>query len=294
MPGKKKNMEALTPPVAPNGSDHSAYHLYLREVGQVPLLTPAEEIKLAKKIKRGNKQARELMIKSNLRLVVKIARDYEGLGVPLLDLISEGNIGLMKAVDRFDPNKGAKLSTYAAWWIKQAIRRALTNQSKVIRVPVHMVDRLSNLRRATAKLAAEFGREPTDEELAEEMDTTPEKIKQSRNAVLSGSSLDAPLGDDDSSPLADVLKDEKALTPYEQFKGQTEVEMLRELLESLDRREAVILRRRFGLDGADEETLEQIGQDFGVTRERIRQLEAVALNKLRKRMRKLDALQFAE
>src|SRR5213082_4168060 len=160
----------------------TAFHLYLREIGQTPLLTPQEEIELARRIKRGDKKAREHMIKANLRLVVKIARDYEGYGLPLLDLINEGNIGLMKGVERFDPKKGAKLSTYAAWWIKQAIKRALANQSKTIRLPVHVVDKLLHMRRASMKLQEVLGREPTDDELAEELDTTAARVAELRAA----------------------------------------------------------------------------------------------------------------
>src|SRR5437588_8378976 len=171
----------------------TAFHLYLREIGRTPLLTPQEEIELARRIKRGDKKAREHMIKANLRLVVKIARDYEGYGLPLLDLVNEGNIGLMKAVERFDPAKGAKLSTYAAWWIKQSIRRALANQSKTIRLPVHVGDKILHMRRAAMKLQEIFGREPTDEELAEELDTTALRVAELRSASIRPASLDAPI-----------------------------------------------------------------------------------------------------
>src|SRR2546421_6144012 len=191
-----------------------ALQLYLREIGQVKLLTPKEEIVLARRIKKGDKQAREQMIKANLRLVVKIARDYEGLGFPLLDLINEGNIGLMKGVERFDPRKGAKLSTYAAWWIKQSIKRALANQSKTIRLPVHIVDKLFQLRRTAARLAEILGREPSDEELAAELGYTVARVKQLRRAALRPTSLEAPLGDDETNRVADVVKDENAETPY--------------------------------------------------------------------------------
>src|ERR1700716_643482 len=173
--------------------------IYLREIGQIPLLTPLQEIELAAKIKKGDREARALMIRSNLRLVVKIAHDYANLGLPLLDLISEGNIGLMKAVERFDPAKGGKLSTYAAWWIKQSVKRALDNQSKTIRLPVHLVDKISKMRRVGMQLAEEFGREPTDEELGEELNMAPSKIAQLRTVSIRPASLDAPISDDDST-----------------------------------------------------------------------------------------------
>ena len=178
----------------------TAIKLYLREIGQVKLLTPQEEIQLAARIKRGDKKAREQMIKANLRLVVKIARDYEGIGLPLLDLISEGNIGLMKAVERFDPKKGGKLSTYGSWWIKQSIKRALANQSKTIRLPVHLVDKISKMRRVSMKLQEAFGREPTDEELAGELDMTPTRVRQMRLAAIRPASLDAPLAREHHGP----------------------------------------------------------------------------------------------
>jgi RNA polymerase primary sigma factor len=271
----------------------TAFHLYLREIGQTPLLTPKEEVELARRIKRGDKKAREQMIKANLRLVVKIARDYEGYGLPLLDMINEGNLGLMKGVERFDPRKGAKLSTYAAWWIKQSIKRALANQSKTIRLPVHIVDKLFHLRRATAKLEEVLGREPSDDELAAELGYSVARVKQLRRAAVRPTSLDAPIGDDETNLVADVVKDENADTPYEQLEEKTNSALVHEVIETLDAREKAILRQRFGLDGDDRKTLEQIGEQFGVTRERIRQIEEIALKKLRKRIGELDTVQFA-
>ena len=272
----------------------NAYSLYLREIGQTKLLTPEQEIKLAARIKRGDSRAREEMIKANLRLVVKIAREYEDYGVPLLDLINEGNIGLMKAVERFDPAKGAKLSTYAAWWIKQAIRRALSNQSKTIRLPVHVGDKLVHMRRAAVRLHEELGREPTDEELAKALETTATRINELRNAGARPSSLDAPIGgDDDSNPFGDIIGDEKADTPYEQLEDKTNTALVRESVEKLPEREATILRYRFGLDGDDERTLEEVGAKFGVTRERIRQLQNIALTKLKKMIQKREAVKMA-
>jgi RNA polymerase primary sigma factor len=231
------------------------------------------------------------MIKANLRLVVKIARDYEGIGLPLLDLISEGNIGLMKAVERFDPSKGGKLSTYGSWWIKQSIKRALANQSKTIRLPVHLVDKISKMRRAAMRLQEELGREPSDEELAEELDLAPARIRMMRRASIRPASLDAPIGDDDSNNFSEIVQDESAATPYEDLEEKTVTKMLREMVTTLDPREETILRYRFGLDGGPERTLEEVGQKFGVTRERIRQIQNIALRKLRKMIEKLETTQ---
>jgi RNA polymerase primary sigma factor len=269
----------------------TAIKLYLREIGQVKLLTPQEEIQLAARIKKGDKRAREHMIKANLRLVVKIARDYEGIGLPLLDLISEGNIGLMKAVERFDPSKGGKLSTYGSWWIKQAIKRALANQSKTIRLPVHLVDKIAKMRRTGMHLQEELGREPTDDELAEALQTTSARIAQMRMASVRPTSLDAPIGDDDSNSYSEVVQDENAETPYEMLEDKTVTGMLAEMVTRLDPREATILRYRFGLDGGTERTLEEVGEKFNVTRERVRQIQNIALRKMRKMIEKLEATQ---
>jgi RNA polymerase primary sigma factor len=266
----------------------TAIKLYLREIGQVKLLTPQEEIELAARIKRGDKKAREQMIKANLRLVVKIARDYEGIGLPLLDLISEGNIGLMKAVERFDPAKGGKLSTYGSWWIKQSIKRALANQSKTIRLPVHLVDKISKMRRTSMRLQEELGREPTDEELGEELGITSARVAQMRMAAIRPASLDAPIGDEDSNNFAEVVEDEAADTPYEKLEEKTVTRMLQEMVKTLDNREATILRARFGLDGGPQKTLEEVGVKFGVTRERVRQIQNIALKKLRKMIEKME------
>ncbi len=268
----------------------TAIKLYLREIGQVKLLTPQEEIELAARIKKGDKRAREQMIKANLRLVVKIAHDYENFGLPLLDLINEGNIGLMKAVERFDPSKGGKLSTYGSWWIKQSIKRALANQSKTIRLPVHLVDKISKMRRTAMKLQEVFGREPTDEELAEELGMSAQRVTQMRTAAIRPASLDAPIGDDESNNFAEVVEDENADTPYETLEDKTVTRMLQEMVKTLDDREATILKYRFGLDGGSEKTLEEVGEKFGVTRERVRQIQNIALNKLRKMIEKLEAV----
>ncbi|MCU0784860.1 MAG: RNA polymerase sigma factor RpoD/SigA [Verrucomicrobia bacterium] len=267
----------------------TAIKLYLREIGQVKLLTPQEEIVLAARIKRGDKKAREHMIKANLRLVVKIARDYEGIGLPLLDLISEGNIGLMKAVERFDPSKGGKLSTYGSWWIKQSIKRALANQSKTIRLPVHLVDKISKMRRIGMRLQEELGREPTDDEVAFDMGIPTSRVTRMRLAAVRPTSLDAAIGDEDSNTFAEVVQDESADTPYQQLEEKTVTKMLQEMVTTLDTREATILRARFGLDGGPEKTLEEVGETFGVTRERVRQIQNIALHKLRKMIEKLEA-----
>ena len=259
----------------------SALQLYMREMGEVALLTPAEEIALAKRIHRGDEAAREHMIRANLRLVVKIAREYETCGLPLLDLINEGNVGLMKAVERFDPSKGAKLSTYGAFWIKQAIRRALANQSKIIRLPVHVVDKLFHASRAAAEFQQVHGREATDIELAAELGTSAHRIAELRTSSIRPSSLDAPMGDDESSRFADVIADESAPMPWEDIDTGTTHELLRQLIARLPEREAAILKSRFGLGEIKELTLEEIGRKFGVTRERIRQLQNEALKKLR-------------
>jgi len=263
--------------------------LYLREIGQIALLTREDEVRLAKRIKRGDQAARQHMITANLRLVVKIAHDYSNCGLPLLDLISEGNIGLMKAVDRFDPAKGGKLSTYAAWWIKQSIKRALANQSKTIRLPVHLVDKIARLRRISMQLAEEFGREPTDEELAEELNITPAKVAQLRTAAIRPASLDATVSqDEDSATLGEIVKDESALTPYDLMQNSNLRQAVMDQLPLLEDRERKIIALRFGLDGKKELTLEEIGKKFKVTRERIRQLQNIGLRKILKAIEKKD------
>ena len=277
-------------PVRERYDGDTAFKLYLREIGQVALLTPDEEIALAVRIQKGDEEARDQMIKANLRLVVKIAHDYEGLGLPLLDLINEGNIGLMKAVERFDPTKGSKLSTYSAWWIKQAIKRSLANQSKTIRLPVHLVDKISKLKRTALKLQEALGREPTDEELGEEMEMDALKVARLRRAAIRPASLDSPIGDDNST-FAEIVSDEKAENPYKQLEDKTVNDMLYDLIKTLPHREATILEYRFGLDGGSERTLEEVGEHFNVTRERVRQIQNLALSKLRKMIEKMESVQ---
>ena len=262
--------------------------IYLREIGRTKLLTPKDEIKLAARIKKGDKTARARMIKANLRLVVKIAHDYSNLGLPLLDLINEGNIGLMKAVERFDPNKGAKLSTYAAWWIKQSIKRALANQAKTIRLPVHLVDKISKMKRASHVLNDALGREPTDQELAKVLDISSAKVAQLRTISIRPASLDAPISDDDSTEFSEIVSDENAATPFEVLREKMMRDEVREIINDLEPREARILMLRFGLDGSKPKTLEEVGERFKVTRERIRQIQNIALTKLRRILEKRD------
>lgn len=260
----------------------------MREISETPLLTPQEEIELAARIKKGDKEARTRMIKANLRLVVKIAQDYSNYGLPLADLISEGNIGLMKAVERFDPAKGGKLSTYGSWWIKQSIKRALANQSKTIRLPVHMVDKIAKLRRISSMLTEAYGREPTDEELCEETGIPRKKLAMLKRAAQRPTSLDAPVGDDESSNYSEIIGDEHAVDPFEALSDKNMVNQIDDLLEVLDERESKIIEARFGLDGKTPLTLEEVGREFGVTRERIRQLQNIALDKMRKTLRKRE------
>lgn len=283
------------PPVAPatNGTEApeslrgDCLQLYLREISQVKLLTAPEVTALAKRIKRGDRQAREHLIRANLRLVVKIARSYEGLGLPLLDLINEGNLGLMKGIKRFDPAKG-KISTYASWWIKQGIKRALANQSKTIRLPVHIVDRLLQIRRADARLHEALGREPTDEEIAAELDLDPRRVRQCRDAARTPVSLDSPIGADDSLTIAEVVPDPDAVAPLDRLINNTDRALLREVLATLKAREGKILAMRYGLDNGEPKSLEIIGQHFGVTRERIRQIQEKALQQLRTKIKRRE------
>jgi RNA polymerase primary sigma factor len=262
--------------------------IYLQEISGTPLLTMQEQIELAARIKKGDQRARAWMIKANLRLVVKIAHDYSNLGLPLLDLISEGNIGLIKAVERFDPGKGGKLSTYSAWWIKQSIKRALANQSKTIRLPVHLGDKIWKMRRVSLQMSEELGREPTDEEFAEEIGISSTKVSQLKTISIRPASLDAPIGDDDSTEFGEIVGDEDARTPFELFRDKNMRDELSELLEVLDDRERKIIFERFGLGGGKPKTLEDVGKRFGVTRERIRQLQNIALAKLRKALAKRE------
>ena len=272
----------------PTSSD--VFHLYLREIGRAKLLSHEEEIELASRIQRGDEEAREQMINGNLRLVVRIARDYEGLGLPLLDLISEGNIGLMKGVERFDPKK-AKFSTYAAWWIKQSIKRALANQTKTIRLPVHVVDKLAQIGKTEMRLRDLLEREPTDEEIAEELALTAPRVRQYQEASQTPLSLDAPLDTDDSGSVSEIVADQNAAAPFDRVVSHNDRDLLYDVLATLDERESKILAMRFGLDDGKPKTLDRIGEYFGVTRERIRQLQEAALQEMRRRLKKRSGLQ---
>jgi RNA polymerase primary sigma factor len=263
-------------------NNDTAMKAYLREIGRTPLLTPQQEIELAGRIKNGDRKAREIMISSNLRLVVTIARDYADYGLPLLDLISEGNIGLMKAVERFDLAKGAKLSTYAVWWIRQSIKRALSNQGKLVRLPVHLGDKMSKMRRVALRMSEELGREPTDEELGLEIGIASEKISELRSVGIRPASLDAPISDDGLTEFGESVADEEAQTPFELLRDKDLRGKVDGLLKELNDREKKIISQRFGFNGGQRKTLEQIGNKLGVSRERIRQLENIALAKLRR------------
>jgi RNA polymerase primary sigma factor len=268
-----------------------ALGIYLKEITQVPLLSSKEEIQLAKLIRKGDAKAREKMIQANLRLVVKIAGDYSGFGLPLLDLISEGNIGLMKAVERFDPGRGNKFSTYAAWWIKQAIKRALANQSKTIRLPVHLVDKLAKMRRLVAQLTEELGREPTDQEIASELGIPLRKVAQLKRVSMRPASLNALVGDEDSTELGELVPDDKARTPFEQLSEKNIYQAIAEVIDVLDERERTILSLRFPIDDQKKQlTLEEVGVKFKVTRERIRQIQNIALHKLKEALDRKDKI----
>ena len=269
-------------------SEQSSLDIYLKQISIVPLISVEEEIELAKRISKGDDQARDKMITANLRLVVKIAQDYSNIGLSLLDLINEGNIGLMKAVERFDPSKGGKLSTYASWWIKQSIKRALANQSKTIRLPVHMVDRVTQIRRTTQQLNEKLGREPTDEELAEEMKIPVARITHLKSVSKKPASLDSPINDEDGSNLGDIVADDKSTSPLENLQSKSLIGDVDKVLSTLEPREADIIRLRFGLEGRDPQTLEEVGEQIGITRERVRQLQEQAIRQLRKNMNKFE------
>jgi RNA polymerase primary sigma factor len=256
----------------------------MQEIGKTPLLTPQEEIKLAARIKKGDKAARDHMISANLRLVVKIAHDYNNFGLPLLDLISEGNIGLIKAVERFDPSKGGKLSTYAAWWIKQSIKRALANQSKTIRLPVHLVDKIAKMRRVTAQLADELDREPTDEEISYAMDMPINKVAHLKSVSVRPASLDAPVGEDGNTSFGELVSDENQTTPLENLQSKSISGDIKSVIGLLEEREGEIIQLRFGLDGNRPLTLEEVGEKFDITRERVRQIQNIAIHKMRRIM----------
>ncbi len=259
--------------------------LYLREIGKIPLLTPEEEADLAQRIVKGDQKAKDKMVESNMRLVVSIAKRYGGRGLDFLDLIQEGNTGLLRAVEKFDPEKGFKFSTYATWWVRQAITRAIADQARTIRIPVHMVETINKVLRTTRKLTTELNREPTNEEIAKELDMEPEKVDYVMRIKQDIASLDASVGregDDEDSVLGDFVEDEERDSPEDAAANQILKEQLAEILATLTEREQKIIRLRFGIGGGRPHTLEEVGNEFAVTRERIRQIEAKALSKLRK------------
>jgi RNA polymerase primary sigma factor len=264
--------------------ERSPIRYYLDQIGKTPLLTLEQETALARRVLKGDEAARQQMIQANLRLVVRIAKDYDDFGLSLMDLISEGNFGLIKAVERFDPDKGGKLSTYASWWIKQAIKRALATSGKTIRLPVHMVDRISQMRRVTNQLAAELGREPHNEEIAMAMEIPLAKVVHMKSVANRAASLDQPVGEEGDATLGDLVKDESERTPFETLRGKSDNDEIATMLAALEPREAEILTHRFGLNGESPLTLEEVGERFKLTRERVRQLQQSALMQLRRIM----------
>lgn len=269
-------------------ADSSDLLPYLREIGKTPLLTAEEEVQLAGRIKNGDPEARAHMIKANLRLVVRIAQDYANYGLSLLDLVSEGNIGLIKAVERYDSGKGGKFSTYAAWWIKQAIKRALSHQARTIRLPNYLVERISKMRRIANVLGEELGREPTDEELADAVGVERAKVARMKAVSLAPASLDAPIDDGDHTEFGEMIADDRALDPFELVSHKNLHHEVDDLLGMLDDRERRVINARFGLCGQSPRILEDIGQEFGVTRERVRQLQNLALTKLRRALHRRE------
>ncbi len=267
-----------------DASDDSV-RLYLREIGKIPLLNAEEELALAQRVVAGEKKAKDKMAEANMRLVVSIAKRYSGRGLDFLDLIQEGNTGLLRAVEKFDPDKGFKFSTYATWWIRQAITRAIADQARTIRIPVHMVETINKLLRTQRRMTQELNREPTIEELGKELEMEPEKVEYVMKIKQDITSLDAGVGrdgDDEDSVLRDFIEDEDSATPEESAASQLLKEQVQSILSTLSDREQKIIKMRFGLENGKSHTLEEVGQEFAVTRERIRQIEAKALAKLRK------------
>lgn len=259
--------------------------MYLKEIGKIPLLTSEEEVELARAIEENNEEARRRLAEANLRLVVSIAKKYVGRGMLFLDLIQEGNLGLIKAVEKFDYRKGYKFSTYATWWIRQAITRAIADQARTIRIPVHMVETINKLIRVSRQLVQELGREPLPEEIAQEMNVSEDRVREILKIAQEPVSLETPIGEEDDSHLGDFIEDQEAQAPAEAAAFELLKEQLEDVLDTLTPREEKVLRLRFGLDDGRTRTLEEVGQYFGVTRERIRQIEAKALRKLRHPMR---------
>ena len=268
--------------------------MYLKEIGRIPLLTPDEELALSERINNNDEDAKRILAESNLRLVVSIAKRYVGRGLLFLDLIQEGNIGLMKAVDKFDSNRGYKFSTYATWWIRQAITRALADQARTIRVPVHMVETINKMVRVQRQLTLELNREPSEEEIAKKMNVSVDKVREVIKISQDPVSLETPIGEEDDSLLGDFIKDESSLSPEEYTENEILKEEIDDVLQSLQQREQEVLRLRFGLKDGTCHTLEEVGKKFNVTRERIRQIEAKALRKLRHPSRAKKLRDFME
>ncbi len=280
--------------VPPGVKINDPVRMYLKEIGRVDLLSAEEEINLAKRIEEGDEEAKRRLAEANLRLVVSIAKRYVGRGMLFLDLIQEGNMGLIKAVEKFDYRKGYKFSTYATWWIRQAITRAIADQARTIRIPVHMVETINKLIRVQRQLLQDLGREPSPEEIAEDMDLTPEKVREILKIAQEPVSLETPIGEEDDSHLGDFIEDQDATSPSEHAAYELLKEQLEDVLDTLTDREENVLRLRFGLDDGRTRTLEEVGKVFGVTRERIRQIEAKALRKLRHPSRSKRLKDFLE
>jgi len=280
--------------VPPGVKINDPVRMYLKEIGRVDLLSAEEEINLAKRIEEGDEEAKRRLAEANLRLVVSIAKRYVGRGMLFLDLIQEGNMGLIKAVEKFDYRKGYKFSTYETWWIRQAITRAIADQARTIRIPVHMVETINKLIRVQRQLLQDLGREPSPEEIAEDMDLTPEKVREILKIAQEPVSLETPIGEEDDSHLGDFIEDQDATSPSEHAAYELLKEQLEDVLDTLTDREENVLRLRFGLDDGRTRTLEEVGKVFGVTRERIRQIEAKALRKLRHPSRSKRLKDFLE
>jgi len=289
----KRELEILTTLDTDGSSD--PVRMYLKEIGRIPLLNREEEIRLAQKAETGDLKAKDKLTAANLRLVVSIAKKYIGRGMTFLDLIQEGNKGLIRAVEKYDWTKGFKFSTYATWWIRQAITRAIADQARTIRIPVHMVETINKLMRTSRKLMQDLGREPTPEEIGEVMEMDPEKVREILKISQNTTSLENPVGDsEDDSVLGDFIADDRQVSPYDATSQQMLRENISEVLSALSDREARVLKMRFGLNGGKAMTLEEVGQKFGVTRERIRQIEAKALRKLRHPSRRKRLQDFLE
>jgi len=287
-----KSISALT--ILSSGTLTDPVRMYLREIGKVSLLTGEEEVDLAQRIEKGSSAARRKLIESNLRLVVSIAKKYIGRGLTFLDLIQEGNQGLMRAVEKFDWKRGYKFSTYATWWIRQAITRAIADQARTIRIPVHMVETMNRVFKTSRQLAQKLGKEPSNKEIAKETGLTEEKINEIFRISQDTTSLAAPVGDEDDSFLGDFIEDVTSPSPYEETSKELLKESIGDVLTTLDEREAKVIELRFGLAGQPPKTLEEVGSIFGVTRERIRQIEAKALRKLRHPSRRKKLQDYLE